>query len=151
MIDIQGNNQFAVMTTDFAAVRTRLQENPKWGAEMLRRAGEFDWRVKAAGWYSRGHFGARVIDETPGSFVAWGITGNKQCLAYRIEKQEMGQIRITPLAYLEKRRRIGLAIALLLCFVVPALLSPIAWKLYEIFTLRASRVHLYNFARYLGE
>lgn len=151
MIDIQGNNQFAVMTADFAAVRTRLQDHPNWGAEILRRAGEFDWRVKAAGWYSRGYFGARVIDETPDSFVAWGITGNKHCLAYRVEKQTAGQIRITPLAYLEKRRRVGLALALLLLFVIPVLLSPLVWKLYEVFTLRASRVQLYNFARYVTE
>lgn len=119
------------------------------GADILQLAGEFEWRVKAARLYSQGFFGARVIDETPDSFIAWGISGNKGCFAYKVERLDVLRIQITPLAYLERRRKIGLGVILALMFVLPVLLSPILWKLYEIQTLRSSRIYLHAFARYL--
>ena len=149
MIEIYDSNKSAPVAANFDTIRTWLQENPCWGAELLAHAGEYRWRVSAARFYSKGPFGARVIDETPGCLVAWGITGKRSCLAYRIKRESENIIQITPLAYLEPRRKIFLAVFLALIYIVPVLLSPLLWRMYEAQTLQASRVYLPTFARYL--
>ena len=151
MIKINGNNHSVTLTADFDAVHTRLKENQCWGADLLQLAGEYEWRVSAARLYSKGPFGAQVIDESADAFVAWGISGNKSCLAYRIERETDSTIRVTPLAYLERIRKISLAVALAMIFILPVLLAPLLWRLYEVQTLRASRIYLPTFARYLEQ
>lgn len=151
MIEIQGRNRSASVSADFEAVRAYLQENPCWGAEVIQDAGEYGWRVSAAHKYSKGPFGARLVDEGPDQFIAWGISGKKSCLAYRIEREDEWQIRITPLAYLERTRKITIAVSLALVLIVPVLLSPLLWWMYQAQTLRASRVYLPTFGRYLEQ
>lgn len=151
MIEIHDRNQSATVTADFDAVRTRLQENPCWGAELLQRAGEYGWRVSAARRYSKGPFSSRIIDESPDRLVAWGISGKKSYLAYRIERESKEIIQITPLAYLECTHKTVIAISFALIFIVPVILSPLLWWVYEVQTLRASRVHLPTFSWYLEE
>jgi hypothetical protein len=81
--------------------------------------------------------------------IAWGLSGKKSFLAYRIERKDTNQVRVTPLAYLDKTRKAALAVPLALIFIVPVLLAPFLWWVYEIQTLRASRVYLPTFGRFL--
>lgn len=150
MFEIIGNNEAMLLrSTDFDRVHRRVRNNPTWGAELLEMAGDYSWRVSAAKLYSNGPFGARVIEESTDSFVAWGITGNKSCLAYRVERRDERHIKVTPLAYLEQRRKFGLVVALTCIFVLPVLLTPLLWRLYEVQTLRVSKIYLPIFARYV--
>ena len=149
MIEIQGNNEFATVTTDFEVVRTRLKENPNWGAELLEQAGEYSWRVTTARWYSKGPFGARVIDDGPESFVAWGFSGKRSFLVYRISKEGENTIQVIPLAFQPRANKVLLVVFLALIYLIPVLLSPLLWRMFEVQTLRASRVFLPTFARYL--
>lgn len=151
MIDICGNNQSATIATDFDTLRSRLQGTPCWGADVLRLAGEHGWRVATAGRYSKGPFGARVIDVGPDCMIAWGISGKKSFLAYRIEREDANQVLVTPLAYLEGTYKATLAVSLALLFIVPVLLAPLLWWVYQAQTLRASRVYLPTFGRYLEQ
>lgn len=151
MIDIQGNNQFALVTANMETARDRLRQNPKWGADVLTLAGEYAWRASAARLFATGPFGARVIDEQDGAFIAWGITGRKSCLAYRIRPENETTLRVEPLGYLERRWKIGLSVALACALVIPVLLSPLIWKMYREQTLRASRIYLPALCRYLEE
>ena len=151
MININGNNQSATIATDFDALRSRLQGTPCWGADVLRLAGEHGWRVATAGRYSKGPFGARVIDDGPDCMIAWGISGKKSFLANRIERKDANQVLVTPLAYLEGTYKATLAVSLALLFIVPVLLAPLLWWIYQVQTLRASRVYLPTFGRYLEQ
>jgi len=149
VIEIHGNNQSANVTVDFDTLRTHLQGRDVWGADVLRLAGEHGWRVATAGMHSKGPLGAYVIDEGPDSIVAWGVRGKKSFLAYRIERVSVGQVNVTPLSYLESKHKAALAISLALLFILPVLLSPLVWWTYQVQTVRASRVYLPTFGRYL--
>jgi hypothetical protein len=155
MIEINNNNQSATVTTDFDTVHARLQENPGWVVELLENAGEYKCRVNLARryikWFGTGPSRAQVVDEGPDCFMIWGITGKGSTLAYRIEREGENRIRVTPLAYMERKGKILLAFALVMIYIVPVLLSPLIWRLHEERTLRASRVYLPTFGRYLEE
>jgi hypothetical protein len=151
MTEIHNQNQSATVIADFDAVRTRLQENPCWGAGVLQNAGKSAWRVFAARMYSRGPLGARIIDDGPDCVIAWGIIGRQSSLAYRIERERAKQVRITPLAYLERTRKTAMVVTLVLLFVLPVLLAPLLARLQEMRVLRASREYLPTFGRYLEQ
>lgn len=150
MIEISGNNRLAFVSVSFETARHRLEENPFWGAEVLTLSGDYDWQIAAARLYSQGFFGARIIEEKEGnSFIAWGISGHKRCLAYRIRLENQTTLQVVPLEYLEPRRKVGLSIALACAFILPVLISPLIWKLYAMETHRSSRILLPEFCRYL--
>lgn len=149
MPEIQNNNQYAVITADLMTCRERLRNNRDWGAETFRLAGEYGWRVKMAKRSSRGPFRSRIIEVGDKSFIAWGITGKKSFLAYQIEPETESTIRIIPLVYLEKQRKTAIAITLAVFFIAPVLLAPLVWWWYEAQIIRASRIYLPAFCRYL--
>ena len=153
MIEIYDSNKSATMTADFDTIRSRLQENPGWVAELLENAGENGQRVNLARryirWYGIGSSGAQIISEGMDCFKVWGLSGKGSTLAYQIERKGENRIRITPLAFMERKGKILLAVALVLIYILPVLLSPLIWRLNEARTLRASRVYLPTFVRYL--
>ena len=149
MIKIGERNTSASVTAYFDTVRVYLQENPCWGAELLQQAGEYRWRISAARCYSKGPFGSKVIDEDPDCLVAWGVTGRQSSLAYRIEREDDTHIRITPVAYLERTRKSAMVVTLAVLFLLPVILAPLIARWHEVTVLRASRVYLPTFCRYL--
>lgn len=149
MIEMDKKTTATTISADFEAVRTHLEGNQSWGADLLEQSGASGWRVSAARLFSKGPFGAQVIVESPDQFVAWGITGRKSCLAYRIEREGVERVRVTPLGYLERVRKVMVSMTLALAGIVPVLLSPLIWWLYESQTLRDSQTHLPAFCRLL--
>ncbi len=149
MSEVQDNNRYALVTTDLATCRERLRNDRCWGAETLSIAGEYGWRVEIARASSRSPFSSRVIEDGADSFIVWGITGKKSFLAYRIEPEKDGTIWVIPLAYMEKTRKTAIAITLAIFFIAPVLLAPLIWRWYEAQTIRASRIYLPAFCRYL--
>ena len=149
MFKIHGNNQYASLEADFDIVRAYLEANRAWGAEVLKLAGEYGWRQKAARKYSLGLSGAKTIPETSERFIAWGLSGKKSFFAYRIERQNEYSIRVTPVAYLENTLKTTIMVTLAAFFIVPLLFSPFFWRLYEMQTYRSSKVYLPAFCRYL--
>ena len=67
--------------------------------------------------YGKGPFGAKVIEESQGRLLAWCLIGTKSYLAYRIEREGEHQVRITPIAYLERVRKVGIALFLALFYI----------------------------------
>ncbi|MEI7846010.1 MAG: hypothetical protein WCK35_09425 [Chloroflexota bacterium] len=149
MVELEGENHFAVLCADFDTAHSHLQLNPGWGADTIQIAGEYRWRVYAARTYSKGPFGARVIDENPNRFIAWGVYRKRSCLAYRINRDGAGIIRVIPLAYLERTHKARVVVSLAFPLLIPALFSPLFWLVYASRTLRASRLLLPAFCQYL--
>ena len=98
MLEMQNHSRSAPVPVNYEATRERLQNDRYWGAEILDAAGEYGWRVKMARRYSRGHNISKIIVEGPDQFIAWGVIGQKSFLAYRVEREMDGSIRVTPLA-----------------------------------------------------
>ncbi len=149
MLEIQDRNQTATVSADYVAIRSLLQSNPCWGADVLETAGEYHYRVNRARYYSKRKLACRIVDEGDGSCIAWGVTGKKSFLAYRIVCEDDHRLRIVPLAYLEKTRKTAIAVSLAMLFIVPVVFAPLLWKIYESQTLRNSRVNLPTFCRYV--
>jgi hypothetical protein len=148
MLEIQDRNESAIITADYQTVRSFLGNHPYWGADVLENSGEYHYRIRRAQRYSKGKMGCKILNESDGNCIAWGITGQKSFLAYRIIRENI-RLRIIPLAYLERTRKTAIAVSLSMLFIVPVMLAPLIWKIYEKQTLRNSRVNLPTFCRYL--
>ena len=146
---IFGKSEYAEVNADFAQVECLLEEDPKWGANVLEMSGEYNWRVKLTGLQSWGWFSSRVFPQSENQFIAFGVTGQRSFLGYQILKKGDNKIRITPVGYLPKSSKVVMVITLALLCIFPVLLAPFIFKLYEIVILRSSKIYLDAFCRYL--
>jgi hypothetical protein len=146
---IFGKSEYAEVNADYAAVDRLLLDDSRWGANVLEMSGDYNWRVKLARLESWGWFSSRVFPQSDNQFIAFGVTGKRSFLGYQILKKGDNKIRITPVGYLPKRSKVVMVIALALLYILPVLLSPFIFKLYEIVILRSSKIYLDAFCRYL--
>jgi hypothetical protein len=130
-------------------VHTLLVSKKDWPADKLQSSGEYRWCVSSARLSGQGSFGGHGEDQELGFCIVWGFLTRKRILAYRIEREGYDKTRITLLAYMPRTVKIGIALVLALIYIVPVSLSPLLWKVYEAQTLRASKVYLPAFCRYL--
>jgi hypothetical protein len=138
-----------VIPVNFELARACLADDPLWGARVLELAGHSTFRTGFVRKISRGVFSSKIIAENDHCFIAWGVIGQKSFLAYRIQPQQPGQISIMPLAYFEQTRKIAVAAVLLLLYILPVLLAPFIWWVYERRILNASQHYLKSFCQYL--
>lgn len=148
---IFGKSEYAVLNADFAVVECLLQDDPKWGANVLEMSGEYDWRVKLLRRQSIGWNSSRIIPETTDHFIAFATIGKRSFLAYQIERESDQNIRVTPIGYVPVGIKVFTAFVLTLLYILPVILSPFIWKLHKIAILRSSKIHLDAFCRYLHD
>lgn len=152
MIEIKDKNEFAQIGIDFETAKARLQANPNWGPQVLLGSGEYKWVVVIADIYSaRFKVFTHILEESPDAMTVVGVTGKNSNLAYRVERDGQAGIRVTPLAFLDMAFKITTFLSLLLLFILPALLTPLVWRLLEARVQRTSRLHLASFCRYLPQ
>lgn len=148
---IFGKSEYAVVNVDFDAVKQVLQNNPKWGADVLERSGEYPVVVKRLRKWKRVWYASGIMESAADHFVAIETIGKRSFLTYHIRKEDNHSFRVIPSGYVPKRIKVFTTIMLGLFYVLPALLAPLIWKSYEITILRSSKLYLDSFCRYLQE
>lgn len=143
------NSSHAEMTAKFSVVQCLLQDEPRWGADVLEMAGEYPWRVRIIRRQSWGYRASRIYPDTTKRFIAFAPVGKRAYLAYEISKLDEDRIQVMPVGYMPKALKAVNLISLLLLMVIPVLLAPLLWRLYEVTTLRNSRLYLDAFCRML--
>lgn len=153
MWTMQGKREQALARVGYEEARALLENDPQWGASVLRLAGENARQERWVRQISRGRKGSRVLGRSgAGSFIAWGVVGARSFVAYRVESGEDGWVRVTPLAYLPVGRKVSIALMLALFYVLPVFLSPLVWRKQALQVQRTSRKYLAAFCRcLLGE
>jgi len=141
------NSSHAEMMAKFSVVQCLLQDEPRWGADVLEMAGEYPWRVLLTRRQSRWLRASRIYPETPERFIAFAPVGKRANLAYEISKLDEDYIQVVPIGYLPYAYKVASLLALLLVMVLPALLAPLVWRLHQAATLRYSRLYLDAFCR----
>lgn len=148
---IFGKSEYAVVNIDLEAVKQVLQNNPKWGAEVLERSGEYPMVVKRLRKWKRVWYASGIVESGVDSFVSIEIIGKRSFLSYHIRKEDEHSVRVIPLGYVPKRIKVFTTIVLGLFYILPALLAPLIWKSYELTILRSSKLYLDSFCRYLQD
>ena len=145
---VQGYFEHAVLEGNFDRVRECLEVNRHWGAEVL---GYADEKARIIEWVRLCNKlrPSRIRGENKDAFLAVGTLGKKQSLVYRVEKQDQDSVKIIPMAYLEPKYKVGIALILVLFYIVPVLLAPIIWRQRAEQNLRLSRYYLVSFCHHL--
>lgn len=148
LFSIEGYFDSAVIQFDAASIRERLVESQNWAANILEFADAKPRIVEYVRSFNRRN-PSRVVKQIGKSWIALAPVGKKKSLAYRVEPQADHTTRITPIAFLEPRYKVGIALILLLGFVVPVLFTPLVWHRYAKNNLQLSRYYLVSFCHYL--
>lgn len=141
------NNARAEIMAKFSVVQCLLQDEPRWGADVLEQAGEYQWRVRMIRRQSRRFRVSRIYPDTTERFIAFASVGKRAYLAYEIIMLDEDRIEVVPVGYLPTAFKVTNLVTLLLLMVLPVLLAPLSWRLYEVATLRYSRLYLDAFCR----
>ena len=141
------NSSHAEMTAKFSVVQCLLQDESRWGADVLEQAGEYRWRVRLTRRQSRWLRASRIYPETSERFIAFASVGKRANLAYEISKLDEDHIQVVPIGYLPYAYKVASLVVLLLLMVLPALLAPLVWRLHEAATLRYARLYMDAFCR----
>lgn len=146
---ISGKNESALMEADFAVVVCLLQDDRHWGANLLDLAGEYAWRVKLLRMVTSRVLPSGIRPKTTEAFTAYGVTGKRTFITYEVQKVDDHSIRITPVGYVPRAYKIISTVGLAIPFIIPALLAPLTWKVYNQAILRLSKMYLDVFCRYI--
>jgi hypothetical protein len=149
ILNVVGNNDSAIIQADFKTVQEQLKTGREWVAEILQRSGDYPWIVSSARWDSKFVTGGGLVENGEDSFIVWGVMYRKNYIAYQVDRTGEGYIAITPLAYLPKSWKIATAVGLAIFYIVPLVLAPLFWRIYQKKSLRNSKVFLPAFCQYL--
>jgi len=147
--EITGKNEQLIIDADFSVVECLLNDDHKWGAHVIEQAGEMDWKVKYVQLQSRAFYPSIVFPVNENQFSIFSIIGRHQFLAYRIDRLDTTRIQVVPIGQIPNRVKAISAASLAMMFIIPIVLSPLVWKIYEQTTLRNSKLYLDAFCRYL--
>lgn len=145
---VHGYFDHAVLQGDFPVIECILQDETDWSARVLSCA---DTKPRVVEWIrvvSRLN-PSHIRPKSPDKFLAVGSLGKKQCLAYEVTRIDESQVQITPVAYLPIRAKIGIAILLALCYLLPVVFAPFVWRKNAQRNLKLSRYYLNSFCHYL--